>query len=127
MAANEKRPVHLNLLQIRFPVPAVMSIGHRISGVLWILLLPAMIFLVDLSLSGPQGFARAGELLGSVMGRLAAFLLLWALMHHLLAGIRYLALDLDLGIEKQAALATAWWVMLAAPLLAAGLTAGLLP
>jgi len=127
MTPNEKRPVHLNLLVIHFPVAAVMSIGHRISGVFWIVAIPAVVYLIDLSLSGPDGFAQVRALFGSPVVKVAVFLLLWALVHHLLAGVRYLALDLDLGVEQPAARTTAWVVMLGAPVIASGLALGMLP
>jgi succinate dehydrogenase / fumarate reductase cytochrome b subunit len=115
---NTHRPVYLNLFEIRLPVPGLMSIGHRISGVALILALPYLAHLLGQSLSGPAGFAAAAESLDGFVARLALFLMGWGLLHHLLAGIRYLFLDIDLGVEKATARASAWAVLLGAPVLA---------
>ncbi len=119
MSASNQRPVYLNLMQIRLPVPGVMSIGHRISGVAMILSIPYFVYLFGLSLSGPEGFAAAQASMQGIPVRLLLFLLAWGLMHHLLAGIRYLLLDVDVGVEKEPARASAWAVMIAAPVITA--------
>ena len=54
------RPVYLNLAKIKLPVPGLMSIMHRISGVLMVLAIPFVIYLMERSLSSPEGFAQAG-------------------------------------------------------------------
>jgi len=120
------RPVHLNLLQIRLPVAGFMSIVHRASGVVMVLAIPLLVWLLDLALSGPDGFAAAAALFDGAALAGALFLALWALVHHLLAGIRYLLIDIDVGVEKPMFRHTAWAVLVAAPLLAAVLTGGLL-
>lgn len=125
IATTKKRPVHLNLALIHFPAPAVMSGAHRISGVLMIFTLPFLLRVLDLSLSGAGGFAQAKAMLQSGFAKLALFLWLWALSHHFLAGLRYLAMDIDLGVELEEARKTAWAVMFAAPLLSLLLTWGI--
>lgn len=112
------RPVFLNLLQFRFPMAAIMSVGHRAAGVLLILLIPFLAYLLELSLSGSDGFDQAADLLGGPVAKLLLFILLWALIHHLLAGIRYLLIDFDIGVEREAAGKSAVAVMVAAPILA---------
>jgi len=113
-----RRPVHLNLFLIRMPVPAVMSIVHRASGVLMVLLTPALIYALQLSVSGAAGFAQLQRSFSGGLMSLALFLLAWALLHHLFAGLRYLALDLDIGVDKQIERATAWMVLVGAPVVA---------
>jgi len=115
MQQAKPRPVFLNLLQIRLPVAGIMSIIHRATGVVMVLSIPLLVYLLDLSLSGPQGFADAQALFG----------FLWGLMHHLLAGIRYLLIDIDIGVEKPLFRQTAWAVIVAAPVLALILMGGL--
>jgi succinate dehydrogenase / fumarate reductase cytochrome b subunit len=112
------RPIYLNLLQIRLPVPGFMSILHRASGALLTLAIPFAIYLLDLSLRSPEGFALAHVLMGSLAARLVLLVMLWALLHHLFAGIRYLLLDLDVGIDKPRYRQSAWAVLIAAPVLA---------
>ena len=130
MSTTDSRPVFLNLLRIRQPVMAVVSIFHRISGVLMILALPGLVYLLNLSLSNQAGFSQVADLLASPILKLLAVLLGWALTHHILAGIRFMLLDFDLGIERAAARKTAWLVHVGALLLTAllaGLIFGVLP
>lgn len=126
MHGAHDRPVYLNLLKIRLPVAGIMSIVHRVTGVLMFLATPFLIFLLDLSLSSLHGFSRAGTLIDSGVGSLALFGMLWGLLHHLLAGIRYLLLDVHIGIDKPYYRHTAWAVLIAAPVLALMLTRTLL-
>jgi succinate dehydrogenase / fumarate reductase cytochrome b subunit len=112
------KPIYLNLLQIRLPVPGFMSILHRVSGALLSLAIPLAIYVLDLSLRNPEGFAQAHVLMGSGFAQLVLLALLWALLHHLLAGVRYLLLDLDVGIDKPRYRQSAWAVLVAAPVLA---------
>ncbi len=98
MRNNSKRPVFLDLTRIHLPVMAVMSIAHRIAGVLLFLAIPAAVYLLDLSLRGPQGYGEAVELLRHGGVKLLLAFLIWAFAHHLFAGIRYLFIDLDVGV-----------------------------
>lgn len=117
MRTTENRPRFLNLLQIRMPIGAVASIAHRISGVLLFLILPAAVFLLEISVRSPEGFDQARAILHAPLVQLLGLVLAWALLHHLLAGIRFLLLDLEIGIERRQARASAWLVNLGAPLL----------
>ena len=112
--ANKTRPIYLNLLQIRFPVAAVLSILHRVSGVMLFVATPAVIYLLDISLRSESGFARAADLIAGLPMRLVAAVLLWALVHHLFAGIRFLLIDIDLGVARDSARRGAWVVNVAA-------------
>ncbi|MGD2082233.1 MAG: succinate dehydrogenase, cytochrome b556 subunit [Chromatiales bacterium] len=118
MPLDTNRPVFLDLLKIRLPVNAVVSILHRLTGAILVLLIPAMIYVLQLSLSGPEGFARASDLLGAWPARVGAIILLWVLAHHLIAGIRFLAMDLDLGVGRPAFRRSAWAALALAPVAA---------
>jgi succinate dehydrogenase / fumarate reductase cytochrome b subunit len=120
------RPVHLNLFQIKLPVPGIMSILHRVSGVLLSVAVPVGLYLLDLSLRSPEGYAQARFLLDHWLAALLLLGLFWGLLHHLFAGLRHLLLDVDVGIEKPAYRRSAWAVLLAAPPLALLLTWGVL-
>jgi succinate dehydrogenase / fumarate reductase cytochrome b subunit len=124
MASRDNRPVHLNLFVIRMPVPAVMSIAHRASGVLMVLLTPILIYALQQSLSGPEGFADVAQWCAGLLGKLVLFLLLWALLHHLFAGFRYLFLDIHIGVDKKPERTSAWAVMIGAPVAALVLMLG---
>jgi len=105
-------PRYLNLLRIHLPITAVLSIGHRIAGVVLVLAIPAVIYLLDLSLQNRDGYNAAASLLGGAGMRFLSALVVWAFAHHALAGVRFLLLDLRLGIDKPAARASAWAVSL---------------
>lgn len=112
----QKKPVFLNLLQIRLPIAGIMSIIHRASGMLMVLLIPLSVYLLDLSLTDEQGFAAVGSLLHHALFRLLLLAFLWALLHHLYSGIRYLLIDVEVGVDRPAYRYTAWAVTLLAPL-----------
>jgi succinate dehydrogenase / fumarate reductase cytochrome b subunit len=125
MQQAKPRPVFLNLMQIRLPVAGVMSIIHRASGVVMVLSIPLLIYLLDLSLAGPEGFNAAATLFDNMLVKLILLGFIWGLMHHLLAGIRYLLIDIDIGVEKPLFRHSAWAVIIAAPVLALILMGGL--
>ena len=118
MTHQQNAPVFLNLFRIRMPAGAVASIAHRISGVLLFLSLPLLAWLLDLSLQGGEGYKRAIALLQSTGVRLASIVLVWSLLHHLVAGIRFLLIDVHLGVSMPAARLSAWFANLAAVLMA---------
>lgn len=117
-----ERPRFLALWQIRFPIGAIASIGHRVSGVLLLVALPPLTLALDQSLRGRAGYEQLLDTLRSPRLAPLAFLVVWALAHHLLAGIRHLAMDAGIGSRLPAARASAWSAIVAA-LLAAAVTA----
>lgn len=126
MTATKARPVHLNLLKIKLPIGGIMSILHRATGIFMFLMVPYLLYLLDLSLTSPQGYAAASASVHSGIGVILILGLMWSLMHHLLAGIRYLAIDVDYGVEKEMARKSARVVVYAAPVLGLILTGILL-
>jgi succinate dehydrogenase / fumarate reductase cytochrome b subunit len=126
MQETKPRPVFLNLFKIRLPIAGIMSIIHRVTGLVMVLAIPVFIYLLDLSLSGAEGFSAARSLFASAFIKLILFLFLWSLMHHFLAGVRYLLIDIDIGVEKPLFRQTAWAVTLVAPVVALILMGGLL-
>ena len=72
--------------------------------------IPFFLYLFDLSLSGPQGFEQTKTWLGSTPVKLLCILMLWGLIHHFLAGIRFLLIDMQIGMGKAAANKGAWLV-----------------
>ena len=113
MSSSPVRTVSsLNLLKIRFPVGAVASISHRISGALLLLALPFAVEAFARSLGSEAGYDAMGDLIRNPF--VAALLLLpcWALAQHLLAGIRHLLMDFDVGSGLATARRTAWLVLI---------------
>ena len=119
------RPSFLNLLQIQMPVGALTSITHRVSGIILSFSIPFAIYLLDLSLRGPQSYARVVALFDQLAFRSGAVILVWALAHHALAGIRHLLSDIDIGSRLPDARRSAWMVNLGGVLVAL-LAAGVL-
>jgi succinate dehydrogenase / fumarate reductase cytochrome b subunit len=103
MNSTVKRPRFLDLTRIRLPLPGIVSILHRISGVLMILAIPVCIWLLELAVTDQAGFTQAAAVADSLLFKLAAAVILWSLCHHLIAGIRYLLLDIDVWIERKQA------------------------
>jgi succinate dehydrogenase / fumarate reductase cytochrome b subunit len=112
------RPKFLNLLQIRQPAPAILSILHRMSGALLFLFL--WIFLIGLqrSLASAESYSQLQAFIAHPLMKLIVLGLIWAYLHHFFAGIRYLGLDLQLGINLPGARITSYVVLA----LAIGLT-----
>lgn len=121
ITTRNNRPVFLNLFQIRLPIAGIMSIGHRISGMALVFVIPYMISVLDESLSGAEGFAAVRETVAGWPFKVFLFLALWALMHHFLAGIRYLLMDVAIGVDKPLYQQSALAVLVAAPVLALAL------
>jgi succinate dehydrogenase / fumarate reductase cytochrome b subunit len=115
-ARPQIRNIHVTqILQYKLPPPGMVSILHRVSGALLFFALPLILWLFDLSLMSELSFARLVEVGSHWFVRLVLLVLIWAFLHHLIAGIRYLLLDLHLGVEKSAARTSAlvvFWISL---------------
>lgn len=118
MPKPSPRPVFLNLLRIHMPVTALASIAHRLAGLLLALLIPVVLYLLDLSLRGQVGFGQAIHWLRLEPVRLLLLVPIWALLHHLLAGLRYLLIDVGIGSELDTARHSARLVSVGALLIA---------
>lgn len=115
MSNPDTRPVYLNLLKVRQPPTARLSIGHRISGLLLFLALPPYLYLFERSLRGPEQYLAVMELLGMPLAVAATLVLTWMLLLHFLAGIRFLLIDVDVGVERRPANRSARVVLWGAP------------
>ena len=87
------------LVTYRLPMAGLVSIMHRISGAVLFLALPFLLWLFDLSLTSDLSFERMRGVASSALVKLVLLLLIWGFFHHLVAGIRYLLLDLHIGID----------------------------
>ena len=114
------RPVYLDLIRIRQPVPAVVSILHRLSGaVLFLIGIPLLLWAVQQSLVSPDGYASLQARLALPIVKLLLLGLVWAYLHHFCAGIRYLLLDLHIGTELKPARQSSYAVLIVSLALAA--------
>lgn len=110
---TDKRPVYLNLIKIRLPTTGIVSFAHRVSGFLLFLAIPFSIYFLDLSVTSGQGYEQSLQLLQQPIIQIILLLLVWSIVHHLLAGIRYLLLDFDIAVDKAGSNMTAWTVIVA--------------
>jgi succinate dehydrogenase / fumarate reductase cytochrome b subunit len=111
--ALRQRPVHRNIhisqiVAYRLPPAGIVSILHRVSGVLMFLLLPFVIWLFDHSVSSEVSYARYAAVFKSGVGflpgwfmKLVALALIWAFLHHLIAGVRHLWMDAAHAVTKE--------------------------
>ncbi len=93
---QKKRPIHLALHQIKLPLPGMVSIFHRISGLLLFLALPLLLLMLQESLHSIGSYSRLMEWLATPLAKLAMLGFLWAFLLHFCAGLRYLAIDMHL-------------------------------
>jgi succinate dehydrogenase / fumarate reductase cytochrome b subunit len=93
------------------PLPALVSILHRASGAVLFLFIWLFLYGLERSLASPQDFAALKSMFAHPLVKLLLLGFLWAYLHHLCAGIRHLAMDLDYGTELAAARASSWAVL----------------
>ncbi|MTD32747.1 succinate dehydrogenase, cytochrome b556 subunit [Paludibacterium denitrificans] len=100
-----------DLAAIRLPLPGIVSILHRISGVALFFSLPLLIYLLHGSLSSADAFETYRAVVSHPLMKIVLIGLLWAYLHHFCAGIRFLLLDIHKGLDLQTARATAKTVL----------------
>lgn len=98
---NSKRPVHLALQTMKFPVMAIVSILHRASGFLLFLALPFLLWVLQKSLQSFGEFVDVQQTLSSPFLKFFLFIVLAALFYHMIAGIRHLLMDIHIGESLQ--------------------------
>jgi len=108
LASPKSRPQYRNIhvsqiVGYRLPAAGIVSILHRVSGVLLFFGLPFLLWMFDLSLTSEVSYYRLAAFASHWLGKLMLVGFVWAFVHHLVAGFRYLALDLHLGIDKETA------------------------
>ena len=113
LTTRAKRPVYLNLLQIKLAIGCVISIIHRATGAVLVLLIPYTLYLLQTALESPMRFEEVRASLSGGIGRIALLLALWLLIQHLYSGVRHLFMDIDVGVERPVARRSAWLTLLA--------------
>lgn len=105
------RPKHLALHKIKLPLPGIVSILHRISGLALFMALPLLLLVFDQSLRSIETYTNLTEYFSHPIFKIIYLGLLWAFLHHFCAGIRYLAIDLHLASTLSAARSSSKWVL----------------
>ncbi len=108
---NKQRPKYLALHHIKLPLPGIVSILHRISGLMLFCALPLLLLMLQYSLRSIETYTQLTEVLSHPFIKLMLIGLLWAFLHHFCAGIRYLVIDLDYGVRLAQARASSKWVI----------------
>jgi len=116
-AIKKSRPKYLNLaallFEIRLPLPGWVSILHRVSGLLLFLGTVWLLFLLDRSLSSEAGFESVRRTTALPLVKLSLLILVWSYCHHFCAGIRFLFLDVNKGVDLETARLTSIVVIVA--------------
>ena len=99
------KPVYRNiglaqLIHYRLPWAGKVSILHRISGAVLFLMLPFILYLLDQSLASELSYQKFQAITNHILVKIICLGLIWCFLHHFCAGIRYLLLDLEIGVEN---------------------------
>ena len=111
-AAPKIRPKYYDLNPTHLWPPALLSILHRISGaVLFFLIVPLLLYVLQVTLGSQEGFARWHDFVARPGVKIVMLGAVWLYAHHFFAGLRYLLLDLHIGIAREPARASALAVL----------------
>ncbi|MEN7526349.1 MULTISPECIES: succinate dehydrogenase, cytochrome b556 subunit [unclassified Cupriavidus] len=121
-AAKQARPEFRNIgiaqiSRYRLPWAGKVSILHRVSGALMFLLLPFVLYLFEQSVTSELSYAKFSALLSNGFVKLVILALIWGYLHHFCAGIRFLLLDVHVGVTKPASATSAKIVLVVSLLL----------
>lgn len=111
---QNERPVYLDIHKIRLPIPGIVSIFHRCSGVVLFICIPLLLWLFSGTLSHESAFNTYHALMQHSLVRCIFFVLLLAYVYHSLAGVRFLLLDIHKGTELNKARTSAKAVVVCA-------------
>ena len=104
---SKSRPVNLDLQTIRFPITAIASILHRVSGVIMFIAVGILLWLLSISLSSRDGFDAAVAIVDSFFVKFILWGILTALAYHIVGGIRHIIMDLGYFEELESGTQTA--------------------
>ncbi len=121
-AVKQARPEFRNIgisqiAKYRLPWAGKVSILHRVSGAMMFLLLPFVLYLFEQSITSELSFAKFSALLSGGFVKLVVLALIWGYLHHFCAGIRFLLLDVHVGVSKPASAKSAISVLVVSLLL----------
>lgn len=112
MDINRHRPRNINPFSIQLPLPALISIAHRLSGLFLFFCIPLLLWGLSLSLESQQHFENLKKAVNKPVFLVLLGISAAAFFFHLLAGIRHLLTDLNIGTSLKAARFTAWIVII---------------
>jgi len=94
---KDNRPVNIDLTTFKYPLTAITSILHRISGIVIFAGVALLLYLLQLSLESAAGFAEVTALLDNMLVKFLSWSVLAALLFHLIAGVKHLLMDMGIG------------------------------
>lgn len=97
---QEKRPINLNFFTIQFPITAIVSLLHRLSGILIALFIPGLLWLLQSSLDSRQQWDSLAVFFENPWLKVLVGFVFLGLIYHWVSGIRHLLMDMDLGDTK---------------------------
>ena len=111
MDSKRHRPLNINPFSIQLPLPALISITHRLSGLFLFLCLPALLWCLNMSLESQHSFIKLKKVLTHPLINVLIWLSLAALLFHLLAGMRHLIMDCRIGTSLKGGRLSAWMIV----------------
>ncbi|MAZ44935.1 MAG: succinate dehydrogenase, cytochrome b556 subunit [Legionellales bacterium] len=117
-----KQPVNMDLRTIRLPITAIVSIGHRLSGLLTFLMIPFLLQLLSCSLDSEASYLHLASYMDSFVFKGVVWVAILGLGYHLIAGVRHLLMDLHIGEGRCSGKIGAWLVLLVFIVFAAGVS-----
>jgi len=123
--SSDTRPKYLNLFKIKLPIAGIISIFHRITGLLLFIAIPVSLYLLQLSVKDVHSFTTVTDLMLYPITRFFILLILWSFVHHLITGMRFLLIDLEFFLDKKASRSSAWGVVVIEAIIMAIIIKGL--
>lgn len=123
--SHDARPIYLNLFKIKLPIAGMISIFHRMTGVILFIAIPISLYLLQLSIADGESYQKATSLMLYPITRFFILLIIWSFVHHLITGIRFLLLDMELFLSRDASRYSAWSVVVIEAIVMAVIIKGL--
>ncbi len=119
---NKQRPVSIGVTSYKFPITAITSITHRITGVILFFAVPMLLWALGEASSSSQGFNNVVDIIKSPLGKIVTWGIVSSVAFHVIAGVRHLIMDMGYGEEFESARvgATLVIVLSAIAIIAAG-------
>lgn len=100
---NKQHFRNFDLLTFSYPFTSIVSILHRVSGIILFLFIPFLLWMLETATGSTDGFAHIQTVLTNPVAKLILWFLLVAFCYHLLAGIRHLLMDIGIGESLRSA------------------------
>lgn len=115
---KNNRPIQLDLLRLRFPVTAIVSILHRVTGLVLFLVLPFVFYYLSCALGSPVQFEQVSATFSHWPGNILLWCAVMAAVYHVLAGLRHIVMDCGYGESRLVARLTSWSLLVVVGLFA---------